>query len=246
MVDLTGHVVGVNSALYSPTGFYAGYGFAVPINLARRVAQDLIRSGKVERPRLGARFQDADPADAQVYQLPEVAGAEVVGVVRGGPAARAGIALGDVVVSVDGERAATVAHLEARIAEHRPGDVVRLGTIRYGAVATRTVRLGTLTSPVPVPPPSSRSPSPGSVGFRAGRDPQGVLVVKVDRFSAAMRAGVRPGQRIIALNRTPIRSLADLERVTSKLQTRTALSLRVLDPVRGETILNFLPLSRLP
>jgi serine protease Do len=246
MVDLTGQVVGVNSALYSPTGFYAGYGFAVPINLARRVALDLIRSGKVERPRLGARFEDADPADAQVYHLPEVAGAEVVGVVRGGPAARAGLELGDVIVSVDGERATSVAHLEARIAEHRPGDLLRLGTIRYGLTVQRTVTLGSLAGPVPGGPPRPSAPGRGSLGFQVRRAAEGILVSRVDRYGAATRAGVRPGQRILAIDRKPVRSLRDLERVENGLRTATAVSLRVRDPVRGETMLNYLPLARLP
>ena len=70
LVDLQGRVVGINSAIASPTGFYSGYGFAVPVNLARRVAEDLMRDGRVHRPMIGVEIRDATSADAEVFRLP--------------------------------------------------------------------------------------------------------------------------------------------------------------------------------
>src|SRR5690606_17810524 len=100
LVDLEGRVVGINTAIASPTGLYFGYGFAVPINLARRVADQLIRQGYVSRAYLGVMLDEVETADAHVYGLSSTEGAEVVHVEPNGPADRAGIELGDIVVGV--------------------------------------------------------------------------------------------------------------------------------------------------
>src|SRR3954454_4072138 len=83
LVNLRGEVIGVNSAIASPTGYYSGYGFAVPINLARRVTDDLIRYGQVHRPMMGVEIRDATPADAEVFRLPSPDGAVVASEPKG-------------------------------------------------------------------------------------------------------------------------------------------------------------------
>src|SRR5690606_30627931 len=111
LVNLRGEVIGVNTAIASPTGYYSGYGFAVPIGLARRVAEDLIEHGAVRRPKLGAQIADVDPADAEVYGLDRPTGVEVVRVEPGGPGARAGLRLGDVIVGVEGQEVESTSQL---------------------------------------------------------------------------------------------------------------------------------------
>ncbi|MCI0435950.1 MAG: trypsin-like peptidase domain-containing protein, partial [Gemmatimonadetes bacterium] len=132
LVNLEGQVVGISSAIASPTGFFSGYGFAVPINLARRVAEDLIRFGESHRPRLGVGVADVDPVDAEVYKLPSVSGAEITQVTPGLPAARAGIQLGDVVVAIRGKPVASSGELMEELALAEPGQRVSLGVMRYG------------------------------------------------------------------------------------------------------------------
>ncbi|MBD0319131.1 MAG: trypsin-like peptidase domain-containing protein, partial [Gemmatimonadetes bacterium] len=140
LVDLQGRVVGVNSAIASPTGYYSGYGFAVPIDLAKRVADDLIRYGVVHRPMLGVEIRDAAPADAEVFGLPAPEGAVISSEPKAG-ARDAGLRLGDVIVTVDGAPVERTGQLQRIIATHRPGDEVRLGLVRYGERREVTVRL---------------------------------------------------------------------------------------------------------
>src|SRR5690606_10585608 len=99
LVNLRGEAVGINSAIASPTGTYSGYGFAVPIRLAKRVADDLIEYGVVHRPRLAVVIHDVGPADIDAFSLPNAAGA-VVQTLQDGPARDAGVQIGDVIGGV--------------------------------------------------------------------------------------------------------------------------------------------------
>src|SRR5690606_3702857 len=107
--------VGISSAIASPTGTYTGYGFAVPIHLARRVADDLIRYGAVHRPRLGVQIRDVTPADIEVFELSGASGS-VVASVQDGPAKDGGIELGDVVTGLNGEPIRDTGSLMEKIA----------------------------------------------------------------------------------------------------------------------------------
>src|SRR5690606_25910792 len=100
LVNLRGEVIGMNTAIASGTGFYQGYGFAIPINLARRVMSDLIEHGHVRRALLGINIVNVTPEDAEVFRLPEIAGALVEDFAEGSPAQRAGLQRGDVIVEV--------------------------------------------------------------------------------------------------------------------------------------------------
>src|SRR6476660_677875 len=122
LVSVRGQVVGVNSAIASETGFYSGYGFAIPINLARRVMDQLIKSGHVERAALGILVRDATANDAQYVGLPEIRGVLVQDFSGETKAAeRAGIQTGDIIVSIDGQPVEYVAQLQQTIAFRKPG-----------------------------------------------------------------------------------------------------------------------------
>jgi len=133
LVNVRGEVIGINSAIESPTGYNAGYGFAVPINLARAVMSQIIKSGHVERVALGIQVRDASPEDAAYVGLSETRGV-LVQDFNGAtsPAQRAGIQAGDVILSADGKRADYVAQLQEAIAFRKPGDVVTLDVARKG------------------------------------------------------------------------------------------------------------------
>ncbi|HET6232037.1 MAG TPA: trypsin-like peptidase domain-containing protein, partial [Longimicrobiaceae bacterium] len=102
LVNLRGEVVGVNSAIASSTGFYAGYGFAIPIDLAKRIADDLVRYGRVRRPALGVQVTEVTPEDAVVFKLPRIYGVVAQAFPAGSAAQRAGLRAGDVIVAVGG------------------------------------------------------------------------------------------------------------------------------------------------
>ena len=118
---------------YNSPVLLAGYGFAVPVQLAKRVADDLIRYGAVHRPRLGVAIDDVHPADVEVYRLPSANGA-VVKTDPEGPAKEAGVRLGDVIVAVNGGPIEDTSDLMESIALLQPGDRVTLDLIRYGKV----------------------------------------------------------------------------------------------------------------
>ena len=133
LVNVRGEVIGINSAIESPTGYNAGYGFAVPIDLARAVMGQIIKSGRVERAALGITVRDAGADDAAYVGLPEIRGVLVEDF--GGansPARRAGIQPGDVIVAVDGKPVDHVAELQERIAFRKPGDLVAVEIARKG------------------------------------------------------------------------------------------------------------------
>ncbi len=133
LVDVNGNVIGINSAIESPTGYNAGYGFAVPINLARSVMNQIIRTGHVERVALGVSVRDASADDAAYAGLKSIGGVLVNEFSSPNSAAqKAGLQAGDVIVSVDGKKVDYVAQLQQSIAFHKPGDVASLQVARKG------------------------------------------------------------------------------------------------------------------
>lgn len=133
LVNVRGEVIGINSAIESPTGYNAGYGFAVPINLARAVMGQIIKTGHVERAALGVQVRDAGVDDAAYVGLNETRGVLVEDFGDASSAAqKAGIQAGDVIISVDGKRVDYVAQLQEAIAFRKPGDLVTVEVARKG------------------------------------------------------------------------------------------------------------------
>jgi serine protease Do len=238
LVDLSGHVVGINSAIASTTGAFTGYGFAIPINLARRVADELIAYGEVRRPFLGVALGDVTPVDAKVFNLPNVSGAAVVHVANGSPADKGGVQLGDVIVAVGAQTVHTVAELQAVLASLEPRSTAQLKVIRYGKELTIPVTLGVVTSGVKPTPPPPISNEQARAGFAVSQQGGRVVISGVRQFSPAARAGVRPGQVILEANRQQITSIDQLVSVIRQADGGP-LSLIVNDPDLGQTIINY-------
>jgi len=237
LVNLRGEVVGINTAIASPTGFFSGYGFAVPINLARRVAMQLIEHGEVRRAYLGLLLNDVGPADVKVYGLEAAQGAEVVSIQPISPAAKAGVELGDVIVGIEGEEVQSVSDLQAALAVLEPGTVAVLDVIRYGERRRIPVELGLMRSGIrPEPPPPI--PGPPRVGFALAVERGRLVVAAVRPYSAASRAGVRPGQVVLEVNRREIATVESFIEAVNE-SGDDVLSLVVLDPRLGRTIINF-------
>ena len=136
LVNVRGEVIGINSAIASETGFYAGYGFAIPINLARTVMTQLISTGHVERAVMGVSIRPITPEDAEDAKLPAIRGVVVneFNPPADSPAKRAGVLEGDIIVSVDGQSIESVPQLQQRVGFKKPGDVVQVTVVRKGGV----------------------------------------------------------------------------------------------------------------
>ncbi len=142
LVNIRGEVIGINAAIATRTGYNQGYGFAIPINLVRKMAEDLIAYGKVKRPWLGIQMKPGiDETDAHALGLPKPQGVLVQDVLAGTPAEKAGIRAGDVILGVDGKEVNAANEIQTIIAEHKPGDVVAVKIFRGGNTIEKDVTL---------------------------------------------------------------------------------------------------------
>jgi len=146
LVNVQGEVIGINSAIASETGFYSGYGFAIPINLARQVMTQLITTGKVQRAALGIQIAEASPEDAKYVGLNEPYGVKVADFPPNSPAEKAGLEVGDIIVSIDGKKVERVGQLQQEVGFKAPGDVVTVEVARKGGTRkTYKVKLQSLS-----------------------------------------------------------------------------------------------------
>jgi serine protease Do len=197
LVSVRGEVIGINSAIASETGFYSGYGFAIPINLARTVMNQLIESGKVHRAALGVSIADVSINDAQYVGLPEIRGVVVKDIPSDdSPAKAAGIEPGDIIVAVEGKPVEYVGQLQQVIGFRKPGDVVKVEVARKGGVRkTYDVKLKELPSPKGVAARNSGSnDADDAESGAASVGKLGVTVAPVDQDDAA-QLGLTKDQR---------------------------------------------------
>ena len=143
LVNIRGQVIGINAAIASQTGLYEGYGFAIPINLARTVMDQLVKTGHVERAVMGVQITDADENDAAAVGLKQITGVGVRSYSDDdSPAKKAGIQLGDVIVALDGQPIDNTPQLQQKVAFKKPGESVEITVLRQGGERkTITVRL---------------------------------------------------------------------------------------------------------
>ena len=142
LVNIRGEVIGINSAIASPTGAYAGYGFAIPITLAKSVMRDLMEFGEVRRAIMGLSLADVGAADAERLGLSQISGVLVAGFSDGAsPARRAGLREGDVIVAAEGQPVDRVGTLQRIVRDRHPGDVLRVEYVRGGRRHTASMTL---------------------------------------------------------------------------------------------------------
>jgi serine protease Do len=205
LLNLRGEVVGVNSVIYSDTGGYQGLSFAIPIDVAMEVAAQLRAQGRVTRGRIGVRLQEVSVELAKAFGLPRAAGALVVEVFRDGPAERAAILPGDVVVRFGGKPVETDADLVRLTAGAKPGAVVDVDLVRYGAPFAARVRVEEARA---APAPEARQPERDLLGLqlaplgarqRERLRLEGGLVVERPG-TAGSRAGLLRGDIILSVN----------------------------------------------
>ncbi len=224
MVNLRGQVIGINSAIYTRTGYYQGYGFAIPIDLAHRVMQDLVAYGHVRRAFLGVNIAPVGPEDAEWYGLPEVAGALVQNVTPGTPAEAAGLRQHDVITALDGEPVRSSNDLQRKIALQAPGERVALEVYRERRATQVEVRLEqapfsrqTVEAPAPRARPAEKigievTGITPSIARELGLDSaEGVVVEDVQTGGPAHRRGLGPRCVIHDVNRRTIKDIDDLD-----------------------------------
>jgi serine protease Do len=237
LVNLKGAVIGINTAIATSSGYNQGYGFAIPSNLARRVLKDLIEKGHVDRALLGVSIVDVSPEDAEVYGLAAIAGVLVEDFAPESPARAAGLQRGDVIVEIDGAPAQRVGQLQRLVANHAPGEVIRLTVVRYGERKVLDVELAEapITTDALAPEPLLEAhPTLGleladldaelarQLGFvRAG----GVVVADVAPASAADRKRVGIGHRIVSIDRRPVRTAREVRGALRNVRSGAVISL---------------------
>jgi Do/DeqQ family serine protease len=139
LVDVQGNLLGINTAIYSRSGGSMGIGFAIPVSTARQVLEGIVKNGQVVRGWIGVEPTDITPELAKTFQTKRGSGVIITGVLQSGPAARAGIRPGDVLVSVEGQSVQTVPELLAKVSALKPGEPARLQVSRQGEDIEYTV-----------------------------------------------------------------------------------------------------------
>ena len=206
LVNLRGELVGINSAILSGSGGNIGIGFAIPVNMAKGVMDQLIKYGQVKRGVLGVNIYDVTPDVAKEFGLNEASGALVAGVAQGSAAEHAGIKTGDIIVSINGTPIKSASELRNTIGMQRVGDQVEIGLLRDG----KPLKVAALVAE------HSESEAVAAADVHRGLegadladapDAAGVLVRAVQDGSPAAQAGLRANDLIVAVGRTPVATL---------------------------------------
>jgi len=216
--NLNGEVVGVNTAIFSPSGGNVGIAFAVPASVAKEVVAELMDDGTVERGWLGVSIQPVTPEIAESLGLDRASGALVADPQKDAPAAEAGIRSGDIITEVNGREIRDPRELARVIAGIDPGTDAKITYLRNGKEKVVTVKLGELpgadkmasAETVPDQAPETALEDFG-LTVAPAEDGEGVVVTDIDPDSAAADAGVRAGDKVVEVNNEPVSSASDIE-----------------------------------
>ncbi len=223
LVNLDGEVVGINSAIFSRSGGYMGIGFAIPVNMAKNIRDQLIEHGEVRRGRLGVYIQDLTPDLSESFGLKNTQGVLVSQVVEGSPAEDAGLKSGDVVVKIDGDPVDDASALRNRVSLTAPGTQVSLSIIRDGEAEQVKVVLAALDSDKVDQPDKTAEVTNSGLSLRqltpalakqlGYEDQEGVLVAEVEPGSIADRAGIKRGYLILEINQHQVSTVEEARRL---------------------------------
>lgn len=220
LVNGMGELIGINTAIFSKTGYYSGYGFAVPANLVSKVVKDIIRYGEVQRAYMGISLQDMDSDTAEKMGMDTITGVIVAGVQMESAAERAGLLAGDIILKVDGVVVDNIAALEERIGHAYPGDTLQLSIVRDGTTIERTITLLNREGSTAVMRSNIYySQSLGAtleVLSRIERNLLGVSYgVRIKKVKQGFIARLRIPQNFVIthVNREPVRDVATLEKL---------------------------------
>ena len=240
LLNIHGQVVGINSALYSRTGGYMGIGFAIPINMAKFINEQLMDNGKVTRGYLGVGIQDVDEALAESFGLEKAGGVLITDVQDDTPASKAGVKSQDVLVKLDGIDLQDTQDLRNRIAQTIPGTTVVLDIVREGKPVELKVKIGEQPADFGIAAQGSSDQNPLSpfglvvqeltadlaeqLGYK-GR--QGLVISEVEPGSAAAEIGLKSGFLIEEVQKVRVTSLEELRQVMEQSGASERVLLRV-------------------
>jgi serine protease Do len=228
LVNMSGEVIGINSAILSRSGGNVGIGFSIPSNMAKRIYSELAAKGKITRGWLGVSIQELTPELAKGFGLKEPRGVLIADVVKDSPADRAGLTSGDVLVEFDGKRVDTPQDLQKIVAATAPGKGVPVKVWRDKGEKTLEIKLGETPEETAQLEPGSKGKSLLGLETRpitpdiqrqlSLRTTDGVIVARVEEESAAAEAGMQRGDVVREVNRQRIRSMQDFERATQGIK----------------------------
>lgn len=231
LFNARGEVVGINSQIYSSSGGYQGLSFAIPIELAERVKDQIVATGQARHARLGVVVQEVNQALADSFRLDRPAGALVSGVEPGGPAARAGLKAGDVILRFNGQPVVASGDLPALIGQALPGERASIELVRQGQHETLTATLGDAAARKAEVAQGAPETATGRLGLalrplqpqerREAGVAAGLLIEDV--AGAAARAGVQAGDVLVAVNGTPVGEVAQVRAAVARSGKSAAL-----------------------
>ncbi|MFN2377240.1 MAG: DegQ family serine endoprotease [Candidatus Binatia bacterium] len=232
LLNVRGELVGINTAIVSRTGGYQGIGFAIPSNMARSIMTSLQENGRVERGWLGVAIQNLDRELAEAMGIDQAHGVLVADVTEDGPAEKAGIRRGDVILSIAGQDVKSTGELRNLVASNAAGKTVTVSVMRGKKSRDIDVELGALAADKsPAAGPSRETASGLLAGLAVadlskeararfdipGKIDEGALVTRVEPGSAPARAGIQPGDVLIQVDQNPVAGADDFRRHAGKL-----------------------------
>jgi len=222
LINLRGEVIGINTAIVTPTGAYAGIGFAIPINMARKIMEDLIKEGKVLRGWLGIAIQSMNEDLAKRFGVEAGSGVLVSDVKKGSPAEKAGLKREDIITEFDGHRVAEPEQLRNIVALTPPGTKAKVKIIRNGEEKVLTIKVGTLTEAALGKATAQdlgmtvQNLTP-EIASRYGYKPgSGVIITKVEPGSPADEAGLQPGDLILEVERQKVKNISSYQKALER------------------------------
>ena len=230
LFNMAGEVIGINSQIYSRTGGYQGVSFAIPIEVAMNVEEQIVKTGKVQRGRLGISIQTLNPALAESFGLKTASGALVSSVENGSPAAKAGLEPGDVILALNGKAISSSSELPLLVAEIAPGKSARLTIWRKGGSRELDVTVGAQPGEKVASAPS-KAAAPGPLGLtlrpltpdeRQQIDSKSGLLVE-NASGAAARAGIRAGDVVLSINGEPVGKVEQARGLIARSGKRVAV-----------------------
>lgn len=248
LVNTSGELVGINTAIASQSGTYQGYGFAVPSNLVSKVMRDLIEYGEVHRALLGVNIRSINYQRARDLGMEEIIGVEIVGLSQDGAAAQSDLKQNDVILTVNEEPVNEPNELQEQIAVRSPGDVVQLKIWRSGSVIERNVELGRAES-INTGLGSAENAEPEneyerglafgsfSIGFKVmalskpgDRESFDLIISEIYSSSEAARQGLKEGYIIREVNGEPIEALEALENQLTRVESGDTIMMKIETP----------------
>jgi serine protease Do len=224
LVDARGEVVGINTFLISPSGAFAGMGFAIPSQIAQPTVQTLIRDGKVVHGYIGIGITDVTPENAKFFDMQHSSGAVITQVESDSPGAKAGLKVGDVVTGIDGKNVGGAGELQADVGMKKPGTTLKLDVMRDGKSMTLPVTLEAMGGAGHGKQSASASEGKPRWGLsmedltpdtrqqmQVPANIKGAVIDQVQPGSPADNAGLQPGDLIVSVNRKPVTSASEVK-----------------------------------